>query len=223
MWRNLEPFEADTQAVVFVRQGVDVIVAFEDTVDQSGAGRRPRGCRTRPRSSSCIRPIRSVTGLTDSLVAPGGNITGVFGARDVVAKQLELYQLLVPKLHRVLTLVDPDGPETGADLLAQYTSAAARLQRPLSSTFAKRRRTQGPRARVSVAAARRGRRRLPPLVEPSTEPLGADPPARQAGRAFRSRRTARSGSSRARSSRTEPTWDRSDAPARAMSTASSEA
>ena len=30
LWRNLDAEEADTQADVFVRQGVDVIVAFED-------------------------------------------------------------------------------------------------------------------------------------------------------------------------------------------------
>ena len=56
-------------------------------------------------------PVRD--GLADSLSRPDRNLTGVFGARDVVAKQLELYQLLVPKLHTVLTLVDPDGHEDG--------------------------------------------------------------------------------------------------------------
>jgi putative ABC transport system substrate-binding protein len=65
-----------------------------------------------------------------SLARPGGNMTGVFGARDVVAKQLELYELLVPKLRRVLTLVDPHDPASGR-LLAQYRAAASVLGKPL--------------------------------------------------------------------------------------------
>jgi putative ABC transport system substrate-binding protein len=73
-------------------------------------------------------PVRD--GLVKSLSHPGGNLTGVFGARDVVAKQLELYQLLVPRLRRVLTLVDPDDPATER-LLLQYRTAAAELPRPL--------------------------------------------------------------------------------------------
>ena len=71
-----------------------------------------------------------MTGSTDSLSRPDRNLTGVFGARDVVAKQLELYQLLVPKLHTVLTLVDPTDTRT-ASLLAEYKAAAAGLPRPI--------------------------------------------------------------------------------------------
>jgi putative ABC transport system substrate-binding protein len=48
----------------------------------------------------------------------------------VVAKQLELYELLVPGLHRVLTLVDPQDPAMER-LLLQYRAAAAKLPRPL--------------------------------------------------------------------------------------------
>ena len=73
-------------------------------------------------------PVRD--GLTDSLARPDRNFTGVFGARDVVAKQLELYQLLDPKMRRMLTLVDPTDSNSAA-LLAQYKAAAAGLQRPL--------------------------------------------------------------------------------------------
>jgi len=49
-------------------------------------------------------PVRD--GLVESLSHPGGNLTGVFGARDPVVNQLELYKQIVPKLHRLLTLVD---------------------------------------------------------------------------------------------------------------------
>ena len=45
-------------------------------------------------------------------IAPDRNLTGVYGARDEVDKQLELYQLLVPDLRRVLTLVDPEDSRT---------------------------------------------------------------------------------------------------------------
>ena len=68
--------------------------------------------------------------LVKSLSRPGGNLTGVFGPRDVVAKQLERYQAVVPGLRRVLTLVDPKDPRTERTL-KQYQSAAAQLQRPL--------------------------------------------------------------------------------------------
>ena len=129
LWRNLEPFEADTQASVFVRQGVDVIVAFEDASIK--AARKATDGMSHPTPVVFLHPFDPVSdGLTDSLARPDRNFTGVFGARDVVAKQLELYQLLDPKMRRMLTLVDPTDSNSAA-LLAQYKAAAARLQRPL--------------------------------------------------------------------------------------------
>ena len=128
-WRNLEPSEADTQASVFVRQGVDVVVAFEDA--SIAAAQKATAGMPHPTPIVFLHPSDPVRdGLTDSLSRPDRNLTGVFGARDVVAKQLELYQLLVPKMHRVLTLVDPKDTKTPA-LLAQYKAAAAGLARPL--------------------------------------------------------------------------------------------
>jgi ABC-type uncharacterized transport system substrate-binding protein len=128
-WRNLEPFEADTQASVFVRQGVDVVVAFEDA--SIAAAQKATAGMPHPTPIVFLHPSDPVRdGLTDSLSRPDRNLTGVFGARDVVAKQLELYQLLVPSMHRVLTLVDPKDTKTPA-LLAQYKAAAAGLARPL--------------------------------------------------------------------------------------------
>jgi putative ABC transport system substrate-binding protein len=129
VWRNLEPDEAEGQAKEFVRQRVDVIVAFEDQ-----SIRAAQAATARPHDRIPIvflhpsDPVRD--GLVESLSHPGGNLTGVFGARDVVAKQLELYQLLVPRLRRVLTLIDPGDPGTGR-LLAQYRLAASQLGRPL--------------------------------------------------------------------------------------------
>ena len=129
IWRNLEPDEAEGQAKEFVRQHVDVIVAFED---QSIRAAQAATARQKDRTPIVFLhpsdPVRD--GLVKSLSRPGGNLTGIFGARDVVAKQLELYELLVPRLRRVLTLVDPNDPATGR-LLAQYRAAASQLGRPL--------------------------------------------------------------------------------------------
>jgi putative ABC transport system substrate-binding protein len=129
IWRNLEPGAAEQQAREFVRERVDVIVAFEDqSIYAAQAATASAGNRIPVVFLHPSDPVRD--GLVESLSHPGGNLTGVFGPRDVVAKQLELYQLLVPRLHRVLTLVDPDDPATGR-LLLQYRTAAAQLPRPL--------------------------------------------------------------------------------------------
>jgi ABC-type uncharacterized transport system substrate-binding protein len=135
IWRNLEPEEAEQQATEFVRERVDIIVAFEDSSIRAAQTATAGGSaltRTRhPIPIVFLHPTDPVAdGLVKSLSHPGGNLTGVFGPRDVVAKQLELYERLVPGLRRVLTLVDPDDPSTKR-LLPQYRSAAAHLPRPL--------------------------------------------------------------------------------------------
>jgi putative tryptophan/tyrosine transport system substrate-binding protein len=129
IWRNLEPTQADAQAQAFVRERVSVIVAFEDqSIRAAQEATKPPHPRIPVVFLHPSDPVRD--GLVKSLSHPGGNLTGVFGARDVVAKQLELYQLLVPRLHRVLTLIDPNDPGTPR-LLAQYRAAASQLGRPL--------------------------------------------------------------------------------------------
>jgi putative ABC transport system substrate-binding protein len=71
-------------------------------------------------------PVRD--GLVESLSHPGGNMTGVFGARDPVVRQLELYQQIVPGLRRLLTLVDPDPKDKATPiLLTEAKDAAERL------------------------------------------------------------------------------------------------
>ena len=137
LWRNLEPDQAQEQAQEFVRERVDVIVAFEDQSIRAAqkATTQPQDVFMRSNRSPIpvvflhpSDPVRD--GLVKSLARPGGNLTGVFGPRDVVGKQLELYELLVPRLHRVLTLVDPNDPTTGR-LLQQYRAAAVELPRPI--------------------------------------------------------------------------------------------
>jgi putative tryptophan/tyrosine transport system substrate-binding protein len=129
IFRNLEPDAADEQAREFVRGRVDVIVAFEDqSIDAAQAATARVQGHIPVVFLHPSDPLRD--GLTKSLSRPGGNLTGVFGPRDVVGKQLERYQALVPALRRVLTLVDPKDPRTERTL-KEYKSAAAQLQRPL--------------------------------------------------------------------------------------------
>src|SRR5687767_4743720 len=129
MWRNLEPEAAEPQAEVFVGQGVDVIVAFEDKSIE--AAQAATAGMADPISVVFLHPSDPVRdGLVESLSRPDRNLTGVYGARDEVDKQLEIYQLLVPKLRRMLTLVDPTDPRTER-LLPGYEAAAKQLPRPI--------------------------------------------------------------------------------------------
>jgi ABC-type uncharacterized transport system substrate-binding protein len=136
IWRNLEPDQTEAQAMRFVLDRVDLIVAFEDTsiraAQAATTGNLGPIARTRNRIPVVFLhpsdPVRE--GLVKSWARPGGNLTGIFLARDLVAKQLEIYQLLVPRLRRVLTLVDPDDPTTERHL-RDYRTAAAELGRPL--------------------------------------------------------------------------------------------
>ena len=125
IWRNLEPAAVGAHAREFVREHVDVIVAFED---KSIAAAQAATVEAQDRIPVVFLhpsdPVRD--GLVESLSHPGGNLTGVFGARDPVAKQLELYQEIVPGLQRLLTLVDPTDAAT-PPLLAQARDAAAEL------------------------------------------------------------------------------------------------
>jgi putative ABC transport system substrate-binding protein len=121
IWKNLDKNAAETQAEVFVFQRVDVIVAFEDTSIRA-AQKATIESRTPIVFLHPSDPVRS--GLVDSLATPRSNLTGVFGARDLVARHLELYTQLVPGLERVLALVDPEDP--GTEYALEATSAAAR-------------------------------------------------------------------------------------------------
>jgi putative tryptophan/tyrosine transport system substrate-binding protein len=125
IWRNLPDEDAaDRQAREFVHEHVDMIVAFED--------QSIRAAQAATKESRIpvvfVHPADPVaSGYVRSLAHPGGNLTGVFGLRDLVQKQLELYKLLVPRLHRVLALVDPLDPSTPL-LWAETDLAAPKLQ-----------------------------------------------------------------------------------------------
>jgi putative tryptophan/tyrosine transport system substrate-binding protein len=125
IWRNLLPEQANDQAAAFVAEHVDVIVAFEDK--SIAAARAATAPMEHPIPVVFLHPSDPVRdGLVESLSHPGGNLTGVFGARDPVVRQLELYQQIVPGLRRLLTLVDSTDKATPV-LLTEAKDAAARL------------------------------------------------------------------------------------------------
>ena len=125
IWRNLEKEQAKDQAAAYVAEHVDVIVAFEDA--SIAAAQAATARMEHPIPVVFLHPSDPVRdGLVASLSHPGGNLTGVFGARDPVVRQLELYQQIVPGLRRLLTLVDPTDKATPV-LLAEAKDAAKRL------------------------------------------------------------------------------------------------
>ena len=127
IWRNLEPEQAPRQARDFVRDHADVIVAFEDTsIEFAAQATATSGHRIPVVFLHPSDPVRD--GLVKSRSKPGGNLTGVFGARDPVAKQLEYYKRLMPRLHRLLTLIDPTNQPFTGYLLAKARRAAAQLE-----------------------------------------------------------------------------------------------
>jgi putative ABC transport system substrate-binding protein len=122
-WRNLpdEP-AAHKTAGEFVRDGVDLIVAFENhTVRAAKAA-----------TSSIPIVMVHVTdpvkdGFVRSLAHPGGNVTGFAGLPDYPAKQLQIFTEILPGLRRVLLLIDPSDPVTPRQL-AEVREAAATLR-----------------------------------------------------------------------------------------------
>jgi len=131
IWRNLDPnqpAQVQEQAREFVRERVDVIVAFEDkSIRAAQDATAAPGNRIPVVFLHPSDPVRD--GLVQSLSHPGGNLTGVWGARDPVAKQLEIYRQILPKPQplRLLTLVDPTDTATTRDLLSEARDAAGTL------------------------------------------------------------------------------------------------
>src|SRR5713226_981322 len=120
-FRNL-PDENAAQATAkeFVREKVDVIVAFENQTVRAA------------KAATSEVPILFLHVLTDpvgegfvqSLAHPGGNITGIFG--DVPAKRVEFLTELIPHLVRLLLLFDPTDHTSLQELTAVRAAATAR-------------------------------------------------------------------------------------------------
>jgi putative tryptophan/tyrosine transport system substrate-binding protein len=123
-WRNLpDEAAAHDTAQAFVREGVDLIVAFENQTARAA------------KAATAELPIVFMhaddpvgAGFVQSLAHPGGNLTGfesfLFELPD---KKLELFKSLVPHLRRVLVLQDPADLLT-PPLLAELRKAGALLQ-----------------------------------------------------------------------------------------------
>ncbi len=126
IWRDLEPDQVEQQAKEFASERVDVIVAFEDkSIRAAQDATADQNDRIPVVFLHPSDPVRDH--LVTSLSHPGGNLTGVFGARDPVAKQIEVYQQIMPGLRRLLTLVDPTDTTATPPLLAQAQDAARQL------------------------------------------------------------------------------------------------
>ncbi len=122
-WRNLvDETAAYATAEQFVRERKDLIVAFE-----------PDSVRAAKAATTEIpivflavdEPVAS--GLVQSFAHPGGNLTGIVGRPLLLAKRMEFFKELLPSLERLLGLVDPDDPDTPAQL--EEARSAARLLR----------------------------------------------------------------------------------------------
>ena len=125
IWRNLDKDQVEGQAQEFVGERVDLIVAFEDkSIAAAQAATADPANRIPVVFLHPSDPVRQ--GLVESLSKPGGNLTGVFGARDPVAKQLEYYKDIIPGLKRLLTLVDPTDTAT-PPILEEAKAAAGQL------------------------------------------------------------------------------------------------
>ncbi len=76
--------------------------------------------------TSAVDPV--ATGLVASLARPGGNATGVtFIGSELVAKQLELLQELIPSATKIAALTNPSNPLMERGVIQNAQVAARRL------------------------------------------------------------------------------------------------
>ena len=105
-WRNLADEDAArTTAQEFVRDRVDLIVAFEN---QTVRAAKAATTEIPVVMMSVNDPVAD--GFIKSLSHPGGNMTGFAGLGNIPAKEMELFKELMPRLRRPLILFDPHDP-----------------------------------------------------------------------------------------------------------------
>jgi ABC-type uncharacterized transport system substrate-binding protein len=122
-WRNLPDEEAArATAQEFVRNRVDLIVAFES---QTVRAAKAATSEIPVVFLLVVDPVAE--GFIKSFSHPGGNMTGFGGPGDVPGKQLELFSEVVPRLRRVLILIDPKDP-VAMRSLAEVRLAAKSLK-----------------------------------------------------------------------------------------------
>ena len=118
-WRNLaDEAAADEAAKEFVRDKVDLIVAFES---QTIRAAQAATTAVPVVFLHALDPVGE--GLIQSLSHPGGNMTGLIGFRQLAGKQLEVFKSILPSLHRVLAVTNPEDP-AGQDLLDEIRKTA---------------------------------------------------------------------------------------------------
>lgn len=124
-WRNLPDDEAARKTTEdFVQRKVDLIVAFENQTI--------RAANSVPSEIPVVflhatDPVAD--GYVKSLARPGGNMTGFVGLREIPDKQIELFKEIVPRLQRLLVLVDPQEPGTGRLLtVLRKVAATSKIQ-----------------------------------------------------------------------------------------------
>ena len=120
-WRNLvDEDAARTTAQAFVRDRVDLIVAFENQTV-----RAIQATITEIPVVMLHVPDPVADGFIKSLARPGGNITGFAGLGNTPAKQMEIFKELVPQLRRPLVLLgarDPVSPRWQAEVRRAATT-----------------------------------------------------------------------------------------------------
>jgi len=105
-WRNLiDEDAARTTAQAFVRDRVDLIVAFENQ-----SVRAIHAISTQIPVVMLHVPDPVADGFVKSLAHPGGNITGFAGLGNAPAKELEIFKEVLPQLRRPLVLLGADDP-----------------------------------------------------------------------------------------------------------------
>ncbi|HEY7675996.1 MAG TPA: ABC transporter substrate-binding protein, partial [Candidatus Methylomirabilis sp.] len=112
-WRNLPDEQAAREtAKEFVRDRVDLIVAFESQTIRAAKA------ATTEIPVVFLHPNDPVAeGFVKSFSHSGGNLTGTMDLSfELEAKRIELFKEMLPRLRRLLVLIDPEDPERRARL-----------------------------------------------------------------------------------------------------------
>jgi ABC-type uncharacterized transport system substrate-binding protein len=124
-WRNLPDEDAArTTAQAFVRDRVDLIVAFENQTV-----RAIRATTTEVPVVMLHVPDPVADGFVKSLAPPGRNITGFAGRGNSPAKEMQIFKEIAPQLHSPLVLLGARDPVSARWLVGMRRAATTlRLQ-----------------------------------------------------------------------------------------------
>src|SRR5438105_8386813 len=96
---------ARVTAAEFARTRPDLVVAFENQTIRAA-----RGTITDIPVVFLHVTDPVAAGIVKSLAHPGGNMTGLVALGNAPLKEVQLFKEIVPGLHRMLVLADPDDP-----------------------------------------------------------------------------------------------------------------